>query len=297
MKQKLLSPLLFSGMMVMSMKVVFASEFPEEALSQPFGVLANHAGFNHLTHLERPSPQEDGKIPTLNKTGLMTHDRDPFSEAFIDFATVGQKTVLEVGAAYGITTILTLEKGVESGGITYVANDIDPGHLRILQQETPDFLREHLYLNHASFPTEMNFSEGTFDAILLCRVIHLFTPEAMEEGLKKIYQWLKPGGRIYLTAMSPFHHGFKEFLPVYNQRWKEKNDWPGVIKNFHDFFPKIKDISPQYVHIMDDRPLIAALERYNFNIDKSSFYDYDRPNKSKRTGKEYYGVIASKPAE
>lgn len=253
------------------------------------GVSATSTALDQYSNIKMPEADTDGKIPTLNKTGLMTHDRDPFSEAFIEYASTCEHPVLEIGSAYGISTLPTLEKGA-----TVVANDIEPRHLYILRNQTPENLRSQLYLNPTEFPRDSEFPPNSFDAILICRVAHLLTPEQMEQGLDKIYTWLRPGGRIYITSMTPFHHGLKEFLPTYEERIEEGEDWPGVITNFHDYFPKIKEWSPEYAHVMDERPLLKALEKRGFEIVESKYYDYDRPNKSNRTGREYYGVVAAK---
>jgi SAM-dependent methyltransferase len=267
-----------------------ASSFPPA--NHLYGIRADHRAFDTICVPEIPKADTDGKYPTMNKTGLMTHDRDPFSEAYMHHAQETKGNCLEIGAAYGITTLPTLETGA-----TVVANDIDPGHLLVLQNRTPKTHRDRLYLNFQSFPDETSFPENTFDAILICRVIHLFTPEMAEKSLEQAKRWLKPGGRIYITALTPFHYGMTSFVETYNDRWKKGDLWPGVIKNFHDYFPSIKQWAPQYVHIMDDRPLCAALNRHGFKIVQASFYDYDRPNKSKRTGKEYFGVIAEKKGD
>lgn len=257
--------------------------------NNPLGVQATDPALDSYDRLTMPAPHPDGKIPTLNRTGLMTQDRDPFSEAFIEEAQRCGMPVLEIGAAYGITTIEALKRGA-----VIVANDIEPRHLIILRQRTPKEYYKNLYLDASAFPKETNFPNDTFGAVLMCRVAHLFTPEEMELSLDKIEKILKPGGKLYITTISPYHHEFANFQEIYNERWEKGIKWPGVITNLKDYLPNISDIIPNYAHIMDDRPLVDALTKHGFLIEKSLFYDYVRPNKSLRIGKEYYGVIAVK---
>ncbi len=54
------------------------------------------------------------------------------SEEFIKYAGETEGIVLDIGAAYGVSTIPALQTGA-----TVIANDLDGRHLQILEQNTP----------------------------------------------------------------------------------------------------------------------------------------------------------------
>ena len=53
----------------------------------------------NCSSLTLPIAEEDGRIRTLNKKGSMFQIKDMASESFL--ASISEKTVLEIGAAYG----------------------------------------------------------------------------------------------------------------------------------------------------------------------------------------------------
>jgi len=285
----------FIGMIWINLEEATAVHFfPEE--DTEFGVRATHPGLRIEDDLSVPDPVEDGKIPTLNQTGFMTPDQSVYNEAFLDmirrYVESGQPPrVLDIGAAYGITSIPALELGAK-----VVANDIDERHLLLLREKVPALLRENLILNKHSFPNEAIFPADSFDIILLCRVGHFFTGEEMESSILKAYSWLKPGGSFIITTLSPYHHIITEFLPVYQKRAESGAPWPGMIDNMHEFAPHLKDKIPNFLHVMDRDSLGVALEKYNFTIRQEGRFDYMRPKAKKSDGQGYYGVIAQKPA-
>jgi len=87
----------------------------------------------------RPAWNRRNMEPTLNGTGFMFKVLDEYAEDFIQYAGQTDGEVLEIGCAFGITTIAALKAG---GHVT--ACDLDPGHLQILTENTPKSLRSQL---------------------------------------------------------------------------------------------------------------------------------------------------------
>jgi hypothetical protein len=125
---------------------VCAYQFPK-AEDTPFGISAVRDDLLIEGDLQVPEPEADGKIATLNQTGFMTPDQNPYNMQFIEFASKSKYPSLDVGAAYGITVAPTLQRGG-----TIIANDIDERHLLLLRESIPPELRPRLILNKRRFP-------------------------------------------------------------------------------------------------------------------------------------------------
>ncbi|MGC8483753.1 MAG: class I SAM-dependent methyltransferase [Thermodesulfobium sp.] len=266
---------------------VFAFHFPEDEDTE-FGVSASRSNLVS-DGLQIPLAEEDGKIPTLNQTGFMTPDQNPYNLSFIDFAATRKYPVLDIGAAYGLTTLPALYKGAQ-----VIANDIDPRHLLLLREQAEQESRKRLFLNKRKFPNETEFPNNSIGAILLCRVAHFLSGEDMDQAITKMTRWLVPGGRIFVVTMSPYHHLLTELLPGYLGKAEKNIAWPGVINNMHEIAPHLKTQIPNFLHVMDHQSLGKAFERHGLKILEESLFDYTRPKAKKSDGKGYYGIIVEK---
>jgi len=237
--------------------------------------------------LKIPAPAPDGKIPTLNQTGYMTPESDKLSDDFIDCAAEwGKEGIpsIDIGAAYGVISLKALERGA-----ILIANDVEKRHLLILRKNVPKKNLSRLLLNIYSFPEETVFPANSIGAILLRRVIHFLRPAQLEVAIDKVTQWLKPGGSVFIITMSPYHYSLKDFDKIYEERWDQKNLWPGEIFTMRDYAPHCaKDIS-NYLHVMDTRPLIQALEKRGLIIKQAFLFGYKR---AKSRGDDINGYCA-----
>lgn len=265
--------------------------FPQDE-DTPFGVSAVRRDIYIEGDLKIPNPEADGKIATLNQTGFMTPDQNPYNLQFIEFAAQCSVPSLEIGAAYGLTSLPALRRGAR-----LVANDIDERHLLLLREQAPQELRANLTLNKRKFPNEMDFPANSLKGILACRVFHFLSEDEMEQGIEKMKHWLIPGGRVFVVTMSPHHRHLKEkFLPLYLKKVKEGNPWPGIIQNMHEYVPHEAEQIPQFVHVMDTDSLGSAFRRHGFTVIQESLFDYTRPGAQANDGKGYYGIVVEKPA-
>ena len=158
-----------------------------------------------------PTAEKSGFIATLNNMGYMTAGLDPYSQRFVDYAAQHKNNkVLEIGAAYGVATLAALRHGCKM-----VANDLDNKHLEILKSNTPEQYLKNLELKAGSLPKELSFPENSFKAILICRGLHFFKGEDIELSAKKLYDWLMPGGKLFVVAETPYMGTVLPFLPTY----------------------------------------------------------------------------------
>ena len=172
-------------------KIVFPSH------SHPYGLVASEPFFDLLGQdLKMPEPNDADSVKTWNLGGgFMLLDIDSFSKRFIDLAKTSTDPLLEIGTAYGISTISALENST----CPIIANDISEENLLILRKRAKMQDLHRLYLNLGCFPDDLHFSSNSLGAVLICRVAHFFTGDVIEQGLKKIYDWLIPGGKLFLS--------------------------------------------------------------------------------------------------
>ena len=274
--------------------------------SIPNSNLGVHASDSNLDELEKlfstPPRSKTGKsLLTLNKMGFDVLDTENLSawllSEFTEFIKEKkQKTILDVGCGYGRISHLALAQNHK-----VIANDLMVEHLVYVRKAA--HLRglnmKNLYLKNAFFPNEMEFDKNSLDAVVLYRVIHFLSPEEIENGLAKIYTWLKPGGKVFIVVLAPQHKAYSDwFLPIYNARWESGDKWPGNKLSVHKALPAQEYNLPKYLHVMDDRPLKNVLEKHGFRIKKSGFVNMSRfstkHDKYKRDGNESFGIIAEK---
>lgn len=260
-----------------------------------FGVSATNPEFAKIDISSLTIPQEipdECKVATLNKTGYMTTDYAPLSKHMIDACAKMQKPVLDIGSAFGILTLPALKTGAQ-----VIASDIDHQHLFIIREKAPKDLHKNLFLKYGRCPYDLDFPENSLSGVMISRVAHFFTGTEIEQTLSKIYSWLEPGGKLFLTMLTQYHHRLIEkFSPVYEQRWQAGEKWPGSVDNMHVYAPDQADQIPEYIHVCDSRPMCLELIKQGFIIDELSMHDYERETqKVQKSGKEYLTFIASKP--
>lgn len=105
-------------------------------------------------------------------------------------------------------------------GTVYHLNDLDQRHLFIaaqeLTKELPSFNSDNVkYLEGDIKSLEL---KDQYDAILMARVLHFFSPDAVKQTVETLFNSLKPGGRIYIVAITPYVKRYQRFIPEYEHR-------------------------------------------------------------------------------
>ena len=265
------------------------------------GVQASNAKLDDLMSLfTAPPVSKTGKsLLTVNKMGydVLDHTKSKQNwllDEFKSYTTRGESTILDVGCGYGNIAL----NAIADGNIV-IANDIAPEHLievrrRAIDRKLP---LQNLYLNDGAFPYELKFEDNSLDYVVLHRVLHFLTPQAIKDGFTKIHKWLKPNGKLFIVVMAPQNKSFSEwFLPIYNERWEKGDEWPGKDLSVAKALPDQEYNLPATLHVMDERPLEHALKKHGFTIEKIDFIDMKHFGKEneKRDGHEAIGVIATK---
>ena len=230
-------------------------------------------------------------VPTLNKMGFMTLHLDPFSREFIAYSKKSTLPVMEVGAAYG-----TVVHEVLKNGTRIIANDLSEDHLKILEQNAPTDKKHLLTLNSGDFLKNSNVIKGSLSAIFTSRVIHFFSAEGIDIFMKKCFDLLAPGGKLIIVSETPYLKDYKEFIPIFEERKKTADLWPGLVEDVSIYAPVRGNNIPNLLHFFDHETLKDVLERYGFHVEKSALIKReDYPDDLTLDGRESVGAVARKP--
>lgn len=146
----------------------------------------------------------------------------------------------------------------------------------------------------------MDFQQGRFGAILCSRVLHFLDGSAVSTSVRKMYDWLRPGGHLYLVADTPYGI-WRNFIPVFEQKRARGDRWPGLmigLENYLPFAPTGRPMKgPPFMNLLDPELLERSCREAGFEILRSSFIDRsDFQGLGRMDGRENAGVLARKPA-
>ena len=137
-------------------------------MSEHFGILLSNIDISKIPSPELPPPSEDGRIPVYNGDGYASPKPHPLSQEFVLFSSTTKYPVLDIGAAYGLTSINALKKGA-----TVICNEKENKQLEYIchiKSITPEE-KKRLYLKHGSI-LEIDFPNESLGAIHISRVMH-----------------------------------------------------------------------------------------------------------------------------
>lgn len=237
-----------------------------------------------IDRIAKPFHREDkGKFTkTYNpQGGFTTGPCDPISQQFIEHAKASVSRggkVLEIGAAFGSATLEALATGA-----TVYCNDINPENLAVVRRrflENSTHLSEsasgddsQLILLPGALPEELqSLPENSFEAILICRVLHFFTGKKIEESLHLLSKLLTPGGKIYVVCETPYQKNWQKFIPEFNNRVARNEEWPGEITNPAAYEQEGRVSSlPKIVHWMTKEIIERCLSRANLTVECAGY--------------------------
>jgi ubiquinone/menaquinone biosynthesis C-methylase UbiE len=226
---------------------------------------------------------------TKNKYGSM-FPLSGYTKAFIQYAHKTGGTMLDIGAAYGVTTIPTLKKGA-----AVIANDISQEQLDILVHNTPRSLRKNLSLLEGRFP-EFDLPPNTLDGILASHILHFLDPGQLQSGLSKMHCWLKPQAKIFVLCFTPYHKFMAKMIPEYEAKIAAGNPWPGYTEHSENYVLQ-QNLLPATVNLMDPTVLAREFIHAQFQIERVEFTSCPKgvnPDFFPLDGREWVGLIAYK---
>lgn len=240
--------------------------------------------------------------------GYATTPCDPISQQFLKHAATVAKNggkVLEIGAAFGAATLEAI-----SNGATVFCNDIASENLAVVRARFLETCSDHsgaitgdsnkLVLIPGELPYELvGLPERSFDAILICRVLHFFSGKKIEESLALLSKLLTPGGKIYIVCETPYLKNWQRFLPEFNQRVDSGIEWPGEITNPAEYESNGWASSlPKFVHWITKNVLERSLSRSGLKIEHSTYINrqgqFPEDLLLPKYGKESVGAIGTR---
>ncbi len=153
-------------------------------------------------------------LETRNKKGF-TYSLTSFGKAFINAAAKASKPVMDIGAAYGVATLPALLTGAK-----VIAVDIEEKHLLAITNSVNGPLRNQLVTIAERFP-HFELLPDSLSAVYMSQVLPFLTGDEIEDGIKKLYDWLIPGGEAFIVTFTPYIHHVSSFIPVYEERKKK----------------------------------------------------------------------------
>lgn len=240
-----------------------------------------------------PEEWEQGVIKTKNAMGVMFKELSPAAQAFVDFAKEAKYPLLDVGAAFGAAAIPALTNGAQ-----VIACDMDEEHLSILRQSTPHNVCKNLKTISATFPYDLHLKPESLSGILISNVLHFMDGKTVSDSIHHCWQWLKPGGKLFITVMTPHLSFYYSLIPEYEKRVKEGVEWPGIFNPQLVASEKWKNNLPDFVHLFELDTIKRVVEKETFIIDDIHYFCYKNYSDEHRTdGKEFISLCATKQME
>ena len=235
-----------------------------------------------------PAQAQTDFIPTLNQHGWMMTHHSALSAEFVRYAEMLQEgVVLDIGTAYGFVPLDLLNR---TNHLQVIATDQDGRHLEILAASTPPSQKSRLSLVLGRFPNQPELREESVDAILVHRVLHFLTGNELELGMRNLYRFLKPGGKVFALAHSPYRHQGQSFVPHYEER-KAKERYPGFSSNYNP------TLVAGFLHFLDLQILERLFLDAQFEIELATYISLSsyKEREIRFSHQEHVAIIAVKP--
>ena len=229
---------------------------------------------------------------TKNKHGF-TYNLSPFGNAFIAFAQKTKHPLVDIGCAFGVASIPALEMGAE-----VVAIDLEESHLEALVKNVPAHLSNKIKTIRARFP-DVDFPANSIGAVYMSQVLPFLSGQEIEQGIEKIYNWLVPGGKLFIVSFTPYIDHVSSFIPVYEQRKNRNMEWAGYIEDLSKYSldPNISKNLPNKINHIDADDLARVCLKFNLQIERLEFFgdpENTLPPGIKFDDRERVGLIARK---
>ena len=235
---------------------------------------------------EMPEPFMEGLIPTMNHRGFMSETTDSYSRKFANYAGSIDAEALDIGCAYGVATLAALENGAR-----VVACDMDAGHIEVLEGRVPPHRRSQLRTSVGALP-DVSFPAQAFGAILCSRVLHFMLGDEIRRSVQVMADWLRPGGKLFLVADTPYTGFWQSVAPEYERRKTAGEEWPGFIADVAPLLGgKLAKGFLPYLNPLDPDLLVRECQRAGLAIEKSGYTGHGADNDE---GNQHAGAIAVK---
>ena len=243
----------------------------------------SHALYRKLRIPDGGDIDLSGQVAISNVSfGFTTMEPGLIGRKFAEYnATLAPEShVMDVGAAwYGVNTIPALQVGhivhaVDSkeeltalaARAKQIATDISAVYFR-------EYWADRLKLHAGRIPEPYNLPDNSVDSIMMGSVLHFLTPEEVNLALAEAFRVLKPGGKIFVEAQTPYMKGLDAWRRSLRKDRAETAgdlDWPWQIHNEDRQFPTLREI--KYINLFDITRMRKALKSSGFTVEKIGYF-------------------------
>lgn len=233
-----------------------------------------------------PQATDRGMVPTLNNKGFMSTSLDPVSSAFTVYAGQADGWCLDLGCAYGVASLSAIGQGAK-----IVACDMELGHVSVLVSRVPENAEGRILGAVGEMP-DVAFALGCFDAVLCSRALHFLDGPGVTQAVNAMAAWLRPGGKVFLIADTPYTGFWARGAKDYEQRKADGDPWPGFIPDVTVYLPQSARTKGLIRHLnpMDPDILSRVCVDAGLVVEQAAFSG--RPDQPEAN--THAGVIASK---
>jgi SAM-dependent methyltransferase len=236
---------------------------------------------------------ESAIVPTHNGCGWTSTIPNQVTVALLDWLShlpEASPLVLDIGAGLGVGTLPLLEAGAR-----VIALDIEDSHLSAIRHEAESRSVSHRLISIAErFPGSLHFHQ--LDAIHCSNVLHFLPGAEIEIGAAKMFEWLKPGGKVFLQVGTIFAGHIRRLLPFFEEQRRNGVKWAGETERARDFVAaEVRDATPHFMNYLDAPVLLETYHSVGFHIERQWYYTRTGlPEMFRSDGREHFGIIAVK---
>jgi SAM-dependent methyltransferase len=232
------------------------------------------------------------RVLTKNRMGWASERLGEVSELFVECAGRAEGPVLDVGAGYGAAC----EAALRAGAPEVIANDLERQHLEALEARLSERERARLVVKAGRFPRQTEFEDGSLWAAHASNVFHFLTPRQVQEGMRKLARWLRPGGRLFVQAATPYQGAWAAFAEEYGRRVERGELWPGLMEKVSEYVAhRQRSQMPRWLHLLDDVVLRREAEGAGLEVERAWLYRRaDLPVGLRMDGRETVGLVAAR---
>ena len=229
------------------------------------------------------------RVLTKNRMGWASEQLGEVSALFVEYAAGAGGPVLDLGAGYGAAS----EAALRAGAAEVIANDIERQHLEALEARLGPEDRVRLRTKTGRFPRQIEFDDGSVWAAHASNLFHFLTPRQVSEGFRKLARWVRPGGRIFVQAATPYQGVWAGFAEEYERRVARGEAWPGLVEKVSDYVAhRQRSQMPRWLHLLDDVVLRREAEEAEFEVERAWLYRRaDLPVGLRLDGRETVGLV------
>jgi 2-polyprenyl-3-methyl-5-hydroxy-6-metoxy-1,4-benzoquinol methylase len=229
-------------------------------------------------------------VRTGNRRGWISTALFYLSRRFVEHCADHQGVcALDMGCGLGLAAVAAARAGA-----AVIAVDLAREHLVKLSAQ--EWGPGRVLAVQSRLPDNTAFRAGAFDVIHCANMLNFLTGEEIVAGARLMFQWLRPGGTLFLQVSTPFNAIIAAFVPVYQQRKARGEHWPGIIEDVTHFTaPEIAANLPAMIHPLEIGTVAPVYAAAGFHIRECFEYrPPEQPELFHYDGRETGVLIAAK---